>query len=261
VSNKSITYTCHEGVAWITLARPHALNAISLAMLGELERVLSEVEGDDTARVLVLTGQGRAFCAGADLKGLSENGTAGGTPEAFVRQIQETMRRLRALAIPVVAGLNGITMAGGLELALCADIIIAAESAKIGDCHVNFGVIPGAGGTAVLPRIVGPIVSKYLLMTGDALPATALAHTGLIAKVFPDRMFEAELSALAARIAEKSPLGLKIIKGLAQDAPLLAIEDALKREIEANAAYAHSEDMREGLAAFAAKRKPIFVGR
>ncbi|MHC2576453.1 enoyl-CoA hydratase [Bradyrhizobium diazoefficiens] len=261
MSFSCIEYTSRAGIARITLARPEALNAISFGMLDELEQALDQIEADETVRLLVLTGRGRGFCAGADLKGFAQDGPAERTSASFVARIQAMMSRVRVLPIPVVAGLNGITMAGGLELALCADIIVAAESAKIGDCHVNFGVIPGAGGAAILPRIVGPVVGKYLLFTGEAPTARALEHTGLLAKVFSDETFEADLAALVARIAEKSPLGLKIIKRIIAEAALLPIDEGLKIEVEANAIYARSEDMREGLAAFAAKRQPAFVGR
>jgi enoyl-CoA hydratase/carnithine racemase len=261
VTYSLIEYRSRGGVTEIALARPEALNAVSFAMLGELDEALTQIELDTAVRVLVLTGRGRAFCAGADLKGIREDGPADRRPSAFVARIQAMMNRIRSLPIPVIAGLNGITMAGGLELALCADIVVAAENAKIGDCHVNFGVIPGAGGAAILPRIVGPIVGKYLLFTGEAPIARDLAHSGLLAKVFPEEAFADELAALADKIAEKSPLGLKIIKKLVAEAALLPPADALQLEIEANAEYTRSEDMREGLAAFAAKRKPMFVGR
>ena len=256
-----IEFAREQNVARIRFARPEALNAISSEMLSELDRALDEVERDSALRVLVLSGKGRAFCAGADLRGIGQDGSAGRTTAGFITRIQAVMNRVRNLNLPVVAGLNGTTTAGGLEFALCADIIVAAEGARIGDGHVNFGVIPGAGGAALLPRIVGPIIAKYLLFTGEALIARDLAHTGLLAKIYPDETFEAELSALAARIAEKSPLGLKIIKRLVGDASMMSASDALRLEIEANETYSTSEDMREGLVAFAEKRKPVFVGR
>jgi len=252
----------HTGyVASIVFNRPEAVNAVSFEMLAELESAMSLVEGNADIRVLVLTGRGRAFCAGADLKGVSHDGPADRTPDAFVKRIQAVMNRIRALQFPVIAGLNGITMAGGLEFALCADIIVAAETARIGDCHVNYGVIPGAGGAAILPGIVGTVVGKFLLFTGEAPRASELIHTGLLAKVYPDDTFQAELGALAEKIAEKSPLGLKIIKRIVGEALRLPQSDALQLEIDANATYSLSEDMREGLAAFSAKRRPVFVGR
>jgi enoyl-CoA hydratase len=260
MSSRGIALDKADGIAWLTLARPEALNALSLTMLDEIDAAISDVQGDGQTRVLVITGQGRAFCAGADLKGVSELLTKEG-PAAFLTRVQGVLGHLRALPMPVVAGLNGITMAGGLELAMSADIIVAADTAKIGDGHSTFGMLPGAGGSAVLPRLVGPVLANYLLFTGEAMSAEELLRAGLIAKIYPAATFAADLRALAERIAGRSPLGLRLTKQLARAAETETVEEVLGREVDANISYAASHDIREGMAAFAERRKPRFLGR
>jgi hypothetical protein len=143
-----------DSVTRLTLNRPKAMNSLNLAIVNELERHLVALAADDTVRVVVLTGAGPAFCAGADLKEVlaSQNLPAGEAD--FLDRGEALYSRLRNFPKPVIAALNGVTMAGGLELAMCADIVVAAESATIGDAHANFGVYPGAGGAAVLPRLI-----------------------------------------------------------------------------------------------------------
>lgn len=264
---QDIDFHRSDRIAWITLNRPEMLNAVSFGGLAEIDHALDAVEADGETRVLVITGKGRAFCAGADLKGVvgKATGSSGGDTETgtdlFLRTIQALLARIRAFPMPVIAAINGIAMAGGLELAMAADILLAAEGAKIGDAHANFGVIPGAGGAAVLPRIVGPVVAKYLLFTGEALLARDLQQAGLIAKVYPDDRFLDEVRAVAVRISEKSPLGLRITKQLVAEGASLSVCDALRLELEANEGYGRSYDIREGMAAFAERRKPEFQGR
>ena len=150
----TIRYEQRGATAWITLDRPDAMNALSGPMCTELLEVIGRIERDPGIRVIVLTGAGRAFCAGADLKGVFED--AGGSPGPidpmtdFLDQVGTMMERLRVCPKPSIAALNGLTLAGGLELAMACDLIIAADSARIGDAHANFGVFPGAGGAAIL---------------------------------------------------------------------------------------------------------------
>jgi enoyl-CoA hydratase/carnithine racemase len=258
---KTIRFACRDRVATVTLARPHVLNAISVEMLDELERVFADAAANDSVRVVVIRGEGRAFCAGADLSAVGDAVANGGGSDPFLSRIATVLGGLRNMPKPVIAAINGIALGGGLELALCADIVVASDAAKIGDGHVRFGVIPGAGGTAILPRILGPVVAKYLLFTGEAVPAVELAHTGLLAAVYPADRFDEKLVALAERIAEKSPLGLRVIKRLVAEGLETSVTGALELELEANKRYSTSEDMKEGARAFAEKRKPLFLGR
>jgi enoyl-CoA hydratase/carnithine racemase len=169
----TIRFEQRGAVAWITLNRPDAMNALSETMCTELRDATERCERDPAIRVIVLTGAGRAFCAGADLKGVFESSAGDPGPSdamgEFLDLVGGMMDSLRVCPKPTIAALNGLTMAGGLELAMACDLIIAAESARIGDAHANFGVFPGAGGAAILPRRIGATAAKYLLFTGDTM--------------------------------------------------------------------------------------------
>ena len=263
-SYTALRHETRAQTAWLTLNRPDAMNALSDTLCDELAAAIDRIERDRDVRVVVLTGAGRAFCAGADLKGVFEGGTAApgdGDPlNAFLDRIAGMIDRLRVLPKPTIAALNGLTMAGGLELAMACDLIVAAEGARIGDAHANFGVFPGAGGAAVLPRRIGPTAAKYLLFTGDTMPAAELVPLGLVNRVVPDAELFAEVDKLAARIAAKSPLVLRRMKQAVADGLDQPQATALRLERLVLEAHRHSHDIGEGLAAFVGKRKPEFKG-
>lgn len=250
-------------VAWVRLNRPKAMNAISPAVIRDLDAAFAALRTDDTVRVVVLTGAGPAFCAGADLSFALDSLQRGeaGPFIAFVEDIGEVARRMTRFPKPVLACVNGIACAGGLELILACDLVYAAESAKIGDAHANFGLIPGAGGAARLPKRIGSQLAKELLFTGDFVPAAKLAAAGLVNAVFADDALEAEVQKIAEKIAGKSPVGLRRMKEVADDALEQSDEAALRLERIALAAHLATEDVRLGLEAFRAKKKPEFVGR
>jgi enoyl-CoA hydratase len=243
-------------VTWITLNRPDALNTLTHGSLDEIGAVLDAAEKGDGTRVIVITGAGRAFCAGADLTSVGDDSIP------FLERIQELLLRVQTLPLPVIAAVNGVTMGGGLELACSADIVLAASGARIGDGHANVGVIPGAGSASVLPRLIGPGLAKYLLFTGDTLRAEDLHRAGLVAQVFPAEGFRDAVAAVAARIAAKSPLGLSTVKRLvAQGLEQPTVAAAMRLELDANVTYTRSYDMAEGVRAFREKREPRFLGR
>ena len=254
----NIEYVQEGMIGWLTLARPQALNPLSIETLAEIEAVL---EGFAIVpRVLVITGKGRAFCAGADLQGVGGSLDGATGLRAFLERCQAVFARLRAAPFPIIAGLNGVTMGGGLELALSSDIVVASDAAKIGDGHANFGVIPGAGSCAILPRVVGPVIAKYLQFTGSTMSAEEMRQAGLVARVWPAADFDAELRAVAGGIAEKSPLVLGHMKRLGNAAMDQSVETVFAQELKANDVHVKSADIREGMAAFAEKRKPLFRG-
>lgn len=250
-------------VAWLRLCRPEAMNALDDEMLIRIDTGLDELERDDAVRVVVVTGTGRAFCAGADLKSaIDANGEVDGSALlAFVRRAATVVERLAAFPKPVIAAVNGLALAGGFELALACDLVLAASSARLGDGHATFGLLPGAGGAARLARIAGPRMAKQLAFTGEALPAADLVACGLVNEVVPDDTLEKRTLELASQLAEKSPLGLARMKRLIDDGLDRSLGDALAAEYAAMEAHVHSDDMREGLAAFMAKRQPTYVGR
>lgn len=246
-------------VRW-TLNRPDAMNALNLATVAALEAAMDAAAADGGIRVIVLTGTGKAFCAGADLKEVTAPDLKPGDPD-FLDLASAMMNRLRTFPKPVIGALNGLVMAGGLELAMCADILLAAETAKIADAHANFGVYPGAGGAAVLPRVIPLQTAMYMLMTGDMLPARRLHELGLIAELHPADALDDAALALADRIAAKSPIALSRMKAVARAAADKSAADALLHEQVMLRAHLRSADMAEGLLAFAEKRAPQFTGR
>lgn len=259
-----IAFEIRQQTAWLTLNRPAAMNALSGDMCAEILQALRHAGENLDVRVVVITGAGPAFCAGADLKGVLESSTdEPGHKDPlmdFLELVGTMMDAIRALPKPVIAALNGITMAGGLELAMACDLILAAESARIGDAHANFGVLPGAGGATVLPRLIGPVHAKYLLFTGDTMAARDLVALGLINRVVPDAELPAEVQKLATRIASKSPLVLKRMKQMVADGLEQPVASALRLERLTLDVHRHSYDNKEGLAAFVGKRKPEFKG-
>jgi len=253
-----------EGAAvWLRLQRPAAMNAISTDLLDQLNLALDEIEADESVRVVVLTGTGRAFCAGADLKALA-NDTGEVDPSRvveFVSYAGRTIERLAALAQPVIAGVNGLALAGGLELLLASDIVVASTAARIGDAHANYGLVPGAGGSVRLARVVGTQNAKYLAFTGGHFLPASPVLAGLVSEIVVPGELETRLSELATTLADKSPLGLRRMKRLINDAPDQTLGDALAAEQQALREQCRSEDFAEGIAAFAARRTPIYQGR
>lgn len=249
-------------VLWLTMNRPTAMNALSPAMIAALDRAIDAAGRNEQVHCVVITGVGRAFCAGADLKAVRhEVGGDEGALRRFLELAAGTMNRIERLPKPVIAAVNGFALAGGLEIVLACDLVIAAQSAKLGDAHVNFGLLPGGGSSVRLPRKLGPNRAKYLLYSGEAVPAAELVGCGFVHQVVPDGELAASAEALASRIAAKSPLALRRLKQLVDAGLDQPRETALQLEFVASEAHAFSHDLKEGLAAFEERRPPRFLGR
>ncbi len=247
---------------WITLSRPEAYNAISAELIDQLGQALDRADNNPQVRVVVLTGTGKAFCAGADLKSaLTDLDAPENSLVPFVKKAGDLLSRLRTFPKPVLAAINGVAVAGGLELALCCDIVIAAESARLGDGHTNFGLLPGGGGAVLLPRLAGIRRAKYILFTGDTFSASEMLDAGVVNQVVPDDQLREVTQALADKIASKSPLGMTLLKRMVNEGLEQSLETALRIEKETFETYQHSYDLSEGLRAFVEKRKPEFQGR
>lgn len=247
---------------WIRLNRPDVLNAISAAMMTDLQAVLDAAAAERDVRALVLTGAGRAFCAGADLTDVRDSSAGEGDALGrFLNAGLNTLRALERFPRPVIGAVNGLACGGGLELLLCCDVILAQENAKLGDAHANFGVLPGGGASYRLPRRVGAARAKLLMFTGELLPARDLLAWGLVDRVVAADHLETAAADLVAKLADKSPLGLARMKRLIDDGVCQDTDTALRNELVMMELHRHSHDYAEGLRAFAEKRKPTFTGR
>ena len=249
-----------DGAIWLTLNRPEAMNSISPAVVQGLMHGLDLAATSNEVRAVVLCGTGRAFCAGADLKFVRSTGDTDGVG-SFLGDFLVLLNRLEAFPKPVIAAVNGMALAGGLEMVLCCDLVVAARSAQFGDAHANYGLLPGGGGSVRLPRKIGPTRAKYLMFTGEFVSAERMKSAGLVNEVVDDPALLEAVGALVASIAAKSPLGLARMKALVDDGLQQPHETALRQELLMSALHEQSHDMHEGLAAFEEKRAPRFVGR
>jgi methylglutaconyl-CoA hydratase len=248
-----------EGIATLTLNRPAALNAISRALAADLLAALGDLAARPDLRVVVVRGAGeRAFCTGADLK---ERATLSAAEKgSHTGLISAAADVLAALPVPTIAAIRGYALAGGLELALACDIRLAAADAVFGLTEVRIGIFPGAGGPVRLPRVVGPGKARELIFSGRRIDATEALACGLVERVVPPGELDASAAELAGQIRDAAPLAVRAVKRVLEvtaDLPLpaaLAYAEALRRPLDATRDYA------EGLAAFAARRKPQFTG-
>lgn len=263
MNESTVLLEVRDGVGWIRLNRPNRLNAFSRRLIDDLNTVLDRIDDDSRCRVIVVTGNGRAFSAGGDLKEFKCHLDAADR-DGLVRLIDYTagtLSRLEESPRPVVAAVNGIAVAGGMELMLCCDIVVAAESALMGDGHAKYGVLPGAGGAARLVHKIASNSAARLLLTGELFPAGHRIFTGLVDEVVPDAALLQRVARLAEHMARLSPLALGHIKAVAREARHQPVSVGLKLELAAFGDYVGSEDFAEGMAAFGERRIPEFHGR
>ena len=255
-----ITSERRDAVALVTIDNP-PMNALSAALLEELEAEVEALDSDDEVRAIVVRGGGeRAFVAGADIKefpALRESAAGGGS----ARGIQRVGQRMDAGHTPFVAAIRGYCLGGGLELAMCCDVRICADDATLGQPEIKLGLIPGGGGTQRLPRLVGQGRAMFLNMTGDFVDAETAYAWGLVEKVVPVGELEDAALALAGRIASRSPHAVAVLRELARTTRDLPLEEGLRREADGFVRCLRSDDGAEGVAAFIEKREPGFTGR
>jgi enoyl-CoA hydratase/3-hydroxyacyl-CoA dehydrogenase len=246
-------------IAWVILNRPHRLNALTMELLKELNNTLDELEEREDIRVLIITGAGRAFSAGADVTAFM-----GVTPfkaAIFSRRFQEITVKLEYYTKPVIMALNGFTLGGGMEIALCGDFRIASELAMVGQPEINLGIMPGAGGTQRMARLIGASKAKEVIYTGDMIPAPEAHKLGIVDKVVPPEKLEDEARKLALKLAEKPPLGLLAAKYSIQFGLETNIWTGLAIEAGYFGLLFSTDDFIEGVTAFMEKRKPKFKGK
>ncbi|PYN08900.1 MAG: hypothetical protein DME02_05855 [Candidatus Rokuibacteriota bacterium] len=249
------------GIATITLNRPQALNALDLVMRRELASVLDEVEADEAARVMILTGAGGNFCAGGDVKTMRARRHTAAEGRARVESLNRMVLRLVDFPKPTIAMVDGYAVGAGSNLALCCDLIVASDRARFGELFWKIGLVPDGGGTWLLSRVVGLARAKELIFTADVIDATEAARIGLVNRVVPATELMATTRALAEKIAAGSPAVLKMAKHMVNRAATSDLAAALDLEAFSQGIAISSEDHQEGLAAFFEKRPAKFTGR
>lgn len=259
---QDILFEIKDGIARLTLNRPHKLNSFTVAMHLEVREALEKIRTDPSVRVLVLTGAGRGFCAGQDL---GDRSVAPGAPavdlgESVERYYAPLVLALRNLPIPVVCAVNGVAAGAGANLALAADFVIAAKSASFVEAFCRLGLIPDTGGTYFLPRLIGTARAMGLAMLGEKLSAERAESWGLIWKCVDDDVLGLEVESLVKLLADGPTKGLARTKQALHASPANTLEQQLMLERDFMRELGNSQDYREGVAAFAEKRPPKFKG-
>jgi enoyl-CoA hydratase len=246
-------------MAHLILNRPEALNAIDNSLASELVAACKTLAADQSVWAVIFRGAGeRAFCAGADLKVRRTF-----TPDDWSMQrglFREMFAALRAIPQPMISAVHGYALGGGTELAMLADFIVASEDAVFGLTEVSLGIIPGGGGTQILPRVIGRNRAKELIFSARQIPASEALHLGLVNHVVPRAELLPKATALAEEIMRNSPFSVRQVKWAIDQGADLSFEDGLEREHEAYLRAIASDDRREGIEAFNARRPPHFTG-
>ncbi|HUR03721.1 MAG TPA: enoyl-CoA hydratase/isomerase family protein [Nonomuraea sp.] len=252
--------TCAGPIAWIELQGADQLNAIGSGTYASLVRHLEEIEPDHAIRALVIHGAGRGFCAGADIAEISGFAEAREF-EAFIHGFTDALDRLAASRLPVIAAIHGVALGGGLELAMACDIRVATRGSRLGLPEAKLGVLPGAGGTQRLPRLVPPGIVAEMLMLGNLIDAERAHGLGLVNRLAEDDALLTDVAALADELAAGAPLAHAATKALLLSTAATSLADGIVAERRATAALFASADGREGFSAFLERRRPNFTGR
>lgn len=263
MSYENILFQSDNGIARITLNRPDKLNSFTVAMHTEIRDAIGKVRTGKSARVLLLTGAGRGFCAGQDLadRSVAPTGQPVDLGDTVLSWWAPLVTSLRTLPLPVVSAVNGVAAGAGANVALAGDLVIATKSANFIQPFCKLGLIPDTGGTWILPRLVGTARAMGLALLGDKLSAEQAQEWGLIWKAVDDAKFKDEVEALLVQLAQAPTRGLARTKELILGSGTLTLDEALKREAEAMRELGFSADYREGVAAFMEKRTAKFSGR
>lgn len=256
---KHLLFEQREGIGKIQFNRPEALNAMNRDVLEDLEKVLILCETDDAIRVLVLTGNEKAFVAGADIKYMAKGDIkfACGLTD-LTERVQE---RLADMPKPTIASIAGYALGGGCELALCCDFRIAADNAVLGLPEITLGIIPGGGGTQRLPRLIGLAGALELILTGETIKSDRALEMGLVNRVVPLERLGEETRALAEKLMKRPSMALRAAKTAIRKGLNVSLKDGLQMEKDLFCMLFGTEDQKEGTAAFIEKRKPQFKGR
>lgn len=262
MSYETIEFSIEDGVAVLKLNRPNSLNSFNAQMHTEVRNALKEVKKDANVRCLLLTGNGRGFCAGQDL---SDRNVAPGAEmpnlgESIEKNYSPLLRTLRALEMPVICAVNGVAAGAGANIAFACDIVLAAKSASFIQAFCKIGLIPDCGGTWSLPRLVGPARAMALSMLGDKISAEQAADWGMIWKAVDDEALQDEAMKMAQHFATQPTKGLALIKRAIQASATNTFDEQLDLERDLQTLAGRTDDYREGVAAFMEKRQPQFKG-
>jgi len=247
----------HERVALLRLNRPEAMNALNTPLMVELMDTLEKLDADPAIGAFVLTGDGRAFAAGADIKEMAESSSI----ELLLKGHISPFDRIKKISKPVIAAVSGWCLGGGNELALSCDLIVASETARFGQPEINLGVIPGAGGTQRLTRTLGKALAMEMVLNNRTLTAEEALRFGLVNRVVPVERYLDEALVLAAEIAARAPLAVRLGKEAVNRALETHLADGIAEERQAFYFLFASQDQKEGMRAFSEKRKPEWKGR
>ncbi len=258
---ETVIYEAGEGIAHIKLNRPHRLNAMIPQLMRDLHEALQEAARDPDVKVVILSGEGRAFCAGDDLKETAKGYKGIAEIRQFVNDIQQVTVDIKTMRKPIIGAVHGYAVGGGCELALGCDLVVAAEDAKFGFPETSVGLFVTGGVTHFLPRTVGLAKAKELIMTGEYIDGGEAHRLGLVNRTVPRNEVLACAEALAKKIMEKAPIAIQLAKTALEAGVQTDLKTAMALETEGTITCFLSEDAREGARAFAEKRAPRYTGR
>ncbi len=259
---QKIVLEVRDGIATITLNRPEAFNALDLQLAQEFHHAVVTCSEDDAVRVVVVTGSGRAFCAGGDVKGFCEHiEQVGVHVKLLTAEMHAAVSRLVRMLKPTISAVNGVAAGGGMALALAGDLILAAESARFTMAYTQIGASPDGSSTFFLPRLIGVKRALELTYLNPVLSAREAMEWGIVNRVFPDDQFSQEVHKIATQLAQGPTLAYGRAKCLLYRSTSETLETQMEHESQAIAACGRTADFREGVFAFAEKRKPTFQGR
>jgi 2-(1,2-epoxy-1,2-dihydrophenyl)acetyl-CoA isomerase len=259
----SVLLESREGpIVTLTMNRPDRLNALNNELPAALDDALARIASNPTINVVILTGAGRAFCAGGDLAAIAAGRATGDVTglEPILRTGMQVVLKLRTMPQPVIAAVNGPAAGAGMNLALAADLRVAVDGATFGQNFAKVGLFPDYGGTYFLPRLVGQAQAAELFYTGDMIDTSTALRLGIVNHVFPADRFQAAVQSLAAKIATGPQVAIRAVKQIIFASEHTALAQALEKEVEHQLKCFHSQDCREGITAFFEKRPPSFRG-
>lgn len=261
MSSDSIELKIKNNIGYITLNRPEVFNSFNREMALSLQKNLDVCESNDEVRTIVITGNGKAFCAGQDLNEVISPELNPGFKKILEEHYNPIITRIRKIKKPIIAAVNGVAAGAGANIALACDVVVASENASFIQAFSKIGLIPDSGGTFFLPRLIGFQKASALMMLGDKVSANEAEKIGMIYRVFSSENFEEEVQKLAAKMAQMPTKALGLIKQLLNETITNNLEGQLELESKLQIESAQSKDYSEGVKAFVEKRKPKFIGR